>query len=79
VRDKSELGEYYLDITQGDAHTSSKKKRILVVDIEEIEPVQGTRFHLKYYSTSGYFSKSKTVKTMVFDSKHLADIMDAYE
>jgi hypothetical protein len=48
VRDKSEDGEFFLEIQQGDAHSTQKRKRILVIDIEAIEPVQGTRFELRY-------------------------------
>jgi len=48
VRDKSEDGEFFLEIIQGDAHSTQKRKRILVIDIESIEPVQGTRFELRY-------------------------------
>lgn len=80
MRDKSEVGEYHLDVTQGDAHNSTKKKRIPVVDIDEIEPLgQGSRFHLRYYCQQGWFSNEKTLKVELYESKYLADIMDAFE
>lgn len=50
VRDKAEDGEYFLEIqASGTTEGNRMRRRICVIDIEEIEPVQGTKFHLKYY------------------------------
>jgi hypothetical protein len=43
-----EEGEYFLEVSTGDAHSTLKINRILIVDIEAIEPVMGTRFELRY-------------------------------
>lgn len=79
VRDKSEQGEFFLDVCQGDPHTTTKKRRIPIVDIEDIEPVQGTRFNLRYYLAQSWISAKKSLKVEVYESKHLADIMDCLE
>lgn len=44
TKKKTEEGEYWLEISHGDAHSTLKTYRILVADIEAIEPVQATRF-----------------------------------
>jgi len=60
------------------------RRRICVIDIDEIEPLQGTKFLLKYYQrpslmSSLTFNKNKLLKTETYQSKHLADIMDCYD
>ena len=56
MRDRSELGEFFLEIQQatiqqgaqgaasGTASGGKNVKRIAVIDIDDIEPVQGTKF-----------------------------------
>ena len=50
-----------------------------MIDIESIEPVQGTRFELRYLKQQSYFTNAKSLKVEVYDSKHLADLMDCHE
>ena len=55
-----------------------------MIDIEDIEPVQGTKFLLKYYQEPSMMSLNfnkgkKMLKTETYQSKHLADILDCYE
>jgi len=38
VRDRSEDGEFFLEIATGDSSTSKVRKRICVIDIESIDP-----------------------------------------
>lgn len=52
---------------------------INVIDIEAIEPIQGTRFELRFLKHASYFARNKTVKVDVYESKYLAEILDAYE
>ena len=69
VRDKSEDGEYFLEIQNGGSTEGNKmRRRICIIDIEEIEPLQGTKFLLKYYQRPSLmgafsFSKDKLLKT----------------
>ena len=79
MRDKSEDGEFFLEILQGDAHSTQKRKRILVIDIEAIEPLQGTRFELRYMKQQSYFTTAKSLKVEMYDSKHLVDLMDCHD
>ena len=59
VKDKSEDGEFFLEIVGVD----NKRRRICVIDIDEIEPIQGIKFNLKYYSRpTGYMSSFKKDK-----------------
>lgn len=86
VRDKSEDGEFFLEM-QPVATGDKSKKRICVIDIEDIEPVQGTKFYLKYWHTPSLMSMSslslkkpaRQLKTETYQSKHLADILDCFE
>ena len=57
VRDKSEDGEFFLEI-QAVSAAEKSRKRICVLDIEDIEPVQGTKFYLKYWHTPSLMSMS---------------------
>lgn len=50
-----------------------------MIDIESIEPVQGTRFEMRYLKQQSYFTNAKSLKVEVYDSKHLADLMDCHE
>ena len=57
VRDRSEVGEFFLEIAsasaqskQAAASSDKVRRRICIIDIEEIEPIQGTKFQLKYHS-----------------------------
>ena len=62
VKDKSEDGEFFLEIVSAD----NKRRRICVIDIDEIEPIQGTKFNLKYYSRpTGYMSSFKKDKLVL--------------
>lgn len=84
VRDKSEDGEFFLEIQpSGSSEGKKMRKRICIIDIDEIEPVQGTKFLLKYYQDPSMmslnFNKGKMLKTETYQSKHLADILDCYE
>jgi len=79
VRDKSQSAEFFLDITQGDGNNAYKQKRVNVVDIEEIDPTQGTAFKLKYYCKQSLFSNKKTIKAEEYESRHIVAIMDALE
>jgi hypothetical protein len=84
VRDKSEDGEFFLEILAASA-SEKTRRRICVLDIEDIEPVQGTKFFLKYWYTPSLmsslsFSKpTRQLKSETYQSKHLADILDCYE
>jgi len=79
IREKSEEGEFLLQITTGDQHSTHKTHKILIADIDSIEPIQGTRFELRYLKAQSYFGKQKSVKVESYDSKYLADILDCYE
>jgi hypothetical protein len=68
-----------LEVSTGDAHSTLKINRILIVDIEAIEPVMGTRFQLRYFKAQSYFTAKKSIKIEVFESRYLAEIMDCYE
>lgn len=84
MHDKSEDGEFFLEIAST-SQEGAKRRRICVIDIEDIEPLQGTKFLLKYYQrqtlmgTNIGFRKEKMLKSEQYQSKHLADIMDCFE
>ena len=86
MRDKSHEREYFLEITD----KKGSKRRIAVADIEQIEPLQGTKFYLHYYSGTSSITndllslitnsnQSQTLKSEMFQSRHLAEIMDCFE
>lgn len=83
MRDKSQEREFFFEITD----KKGNKRRIAVADIEQIEPLQGTKFYLHYYVsslTSDLLSlitsnASQTMKSEMFQSRHLAEIMDCFE
>ena len=52
---------------------------INVIDIEAIEPIQGTRFELRFLKKQSYFARTKTLRVDVYESKYLAEILDAYD
>lgn len=79
LQQKTDEAEFWLEIQQGDAHSTQKNVRIAIADIEAIEPVQATRFELRYLKAQSYFSRQKTLKVEVYDSKYLAEILDCYE
>ena len=51
-----------MEVSTGDAHSTLKINRILIVDIEAIEPVMGTRFELRYFKAQSYFTAKKSIK-----------------
>ena len=52
------------------------RKRIALIDIEAIEPMQGIKFKLVYHAKPNMYSKlikkDKTLKTEYYTSRHLA-------
>jgi len=80
VRDRSEAGEFFLEISSNGSGTRTNR-RICVVDIEVIEPIQGIKFKLVYHAKPTLYNQltfkgDKTLRTEVFHSRHLAQIMD---
>ena len=59
--------------------TGQKPWLINVIDIEAIEPIHGCRFELRYMKAQSYFSKTKTLKVEVYESKYLAEILDSFD
>ena len=58
VRDKSETGEFFLEISNtGNGPGMRTRKRICIIDIDSIEPLQGLKFKLIYH----------TNKTTIYD------------
>ena len=93
VRDRSEVGEFFLDIKSTASKTGSfkttnevsrTKKRIRIVDIEAIEPIQGIKFKLIYHARPTIYDQlsfklDKTLKTEYYSSRHIAQIMDGLQ
>lgn len=74
-------GEFFLEIESlNEAQpTLNRSWRVNCIDIEAIEPIQGTKFELRYLKVQSYFTRAKTVKTEVYESKYIAEIMDCFE
>lgn len=76
VRDRAEAGEFFLEISSGSG-TTQTRKRICIVDIEAIEPLQGIKFKLVYHAKPSMydqlsFKRDKTLKAEYYTSRHLA-------
>ena len=76
MRDKNQSGEFFLEIS-----SSSSRRRICIIDIEAIEPMQGVKFKLLYHARPNIldqlsFKRDKSLKTEFYSSRHLAQIMD---
>jgi len=83
VRDRSEAGEFFLEIVSSGDGTRTHR-RICVVDIDIIEPIQGIKFKLVYHAKPNIydqlsFKRDKTLKTEFYQSRHLAQIMDGLQ
>lgn len=90
VRDRSEAGEFFLEIATTPTQQAAEnvgpgrvRKRICIIDIEEIEPVQGTKFELRYHcrpTLKDQFSwkKDKTLRVETYTSKNIAEILDGF-
>ena len=83
VRDRSEAGEFFLEISSSGPGTRTNR-RICVVDIEAIEPIQGIKFKLVYHAKPTLYNQitfkaDKTLRTEIFHSRHLAQIMDGLQ
>ena len=83
MRDRSEAGEFFLQISSGQGSTKTSK-RICIIDIESIEPLQGIKFKLVYHAKPSMydqlsFKRDKTLKTEYYQSRHLAQIMDGLQ
>ena len=84
VRDRSEAGEFFLEISSNAPQGLQRsRRRICIIDIEEIEPMQGIKFALRYHARPTLydqlsFKRDKTLKTEYFTSRHLAQIMDGH-
>ena len=79
MRDKNQAGEFFLEIS-----SSNSRRRICVIDIDSIEPMQGIKFKLIYHSKPNIydklsFKKDKTLKSEIYTSRHLAQIMDGLQ
>ena len=84
VRDSSEDGEFFLEIsTSGQGQGTRTRKRISVVDIEAIEPIQGIKFKLVYHAKKSIYDqlsfKRDGLKTELYSSRHLAQLMDGLQ
>lgn len=79
VRERVAEGEFFLQIDSNNDAQPGKSWRINCIDIEAIEPTQGTKFELRYMKAQSYFSNQKTLKVEVYNSKYLAEIMDSFE
>ena len=63
------------------------KRRTPITDIEEIEPVQGKIFNINIFTSSftqdllSQFTKKLggSIKQEQYQSKHIAEILDAYQ
>ncbi|CDW87673.1 UNKNOWN [Stylonychia lemnae] len=71
-----EDSEYYLEILD---YRGKSWKQIPVLDIESIEPSQGIKFILSYYVSSSFFGKSESIKQEHYQSRHIAELKDAYD
>lgn len=83
MRDRSEAGEFFLEISSNGT-TTRTNRRICVVDIEAIEPIQGIKFKLVYHAKPTIYNqlswkRDKTLRTEQFQSRHLAQIMDGLQ
>ena len=90
VRDRSEDGEFFLEISHagGTTEDSKLRRRICVIDIESIDPQQGTKFVLTYHAVprksmlnrlkSYYKNNETTLRTETYESRQIANIMDGY-
>lgn len=79
MRDRNQAGEYFLEIS-----SSNSRRRICVIDIDAIEPMQGIKFKLIYHANPNIYDKlsfkrDKTKRTEYYSSRHLAQIMDGYQ
>jgi len=84
VRDRSEAGEFFLEISSNGATGTRTNRRICVVDIEAIEPIQGIKFKLVYHAKPTMMNqlswkRDKTLRSEQFQSRHLAQIMDGLQ
>eukprot|EP00347_Sterkiella_histriomuscorum_P023031 403336221 len=68
--------EYFLDISDS---RGKSWKQISVIDIDSIEPDQGIKFILSYYVSNKFFGKSETIKQEFYQSRHIAELKDAYD
>ena len=72
----------------GTSEEGKLRRRICVIDIESIDPQQGTKFVLNYHSEprqtmmsklkSYYKTNESTLKTETYESRQIANIMDGY-
>lgn len=91
IRDKARTEEYFLDICDSKARSL---RQIAVTDIQEIDPIQGTRFVLAYNAAplgsnlpfvGGFVgnlalrAQGVVMKEEEFMSKHIAELKDAYD
>lgn len=77
MRDRSEAGEFFLEISSNVGEAEATRRRICIIDIESIEPLQGIKFQLIYRAKPNIydkfsFKKDKTLKRELFSSRHLA-------
>ena len=82
--------EFFLEISavSGTSEEGKLRRRICVIDIESIDPQQGTKFVLNYHSEprqtmmsklkSYYKTNESTLKTETYESRQIANIMDGY-
>jgi hypothetical protein len=87
VADKSRDEEYFLDICD----SKGKSLRMIpVADIEQIEPVQGTKFLLQYNQNPPGSNipilgkkiaerKGKIFREEEYQSRHIAELKDAFD
>ena len=72
VRDKSETGEFFLEISSsGNGPGMRTRKRIAIIDIDSIEPLQGLKFKLTYHTRPTIYDKlsmmrDKTLRQEVY-------------
>ena len=82
IRDKSLDGEFFLKVETANATALAQGHQSWLIpcqDIEGFEPIHGCQFELRYLKAQSYFSLKKTLKVEVYESKHLAEIMDSFD